>query len=478
MEKTAKKFSFGMSLLILAVLLVCIFVGVIVWELDPQIPIVIAALIAVIIAYFNGIKWNDLEESMVKAVNNVTPAMLFLLAMGIMLGTWLHSGVVPTMIYYGSKMISPSVFLPTAFLLCSATSLTTGDSWGTAGTVGVALMGIGMSFGFPMALIAGAVVSGSYFGDKLSPISDTTILASGVADVDVFEHIKYMLFTTIPSTVIATIAYFFLGRKYAVSVDISQVVELRDLLSETFNITPVLLLVPAFVILMIAFKAKPIPALIGGSVFAGILAIIFQGAAPIDVIDVMHYGVELNTGYEMIDELITGGGLDYVMWTISLIYCAMAFAGVLEGTGAADQIVDKIMTRVKKTGDLITATVVSSIFLNITTADQYLAIILPGRMYKDAYKRMKLHPKVLSRTLEDAGTLTSPLFPWNTCGAFIGSVLGVNPFAYLPYAILNWLNPIIAIIYGYTNWTIAYVDGEEAAGTDERPADEGGETEA
>lgn len=457
-----KRVSFGMSLLILALLLICIFVGVILWELDPQIPIIIATLLAVIVAYFNGIKWNALEESMVKAVNNVTPAILFLLAMGIMLGTWLHSGVVPTMIFYGSKMISPSVFLPTAFLLCSATSLTTGDSWGTAGTVGVALMGIGASFGFPLPLIAGAVVGGSYFGDKLSPISDTTILASGVAEVDVFDHIKYMLFTTVPSTIIATIIYYFLGRKYAVSVELSQVVELRDLLSETFTISPVLLLVPAFVILMIAFKAKPIPALIGGSVFAGILAVIFQGASFIDVIDVMHYGVELDTGHEMIDELIAGGGLDYVMWTISLIYCAMAFAGVLEGTGAADQIVDKIMTRVKKTGDLIAATVVSSIFLNITTADQYLAIILPGRMYKDAYRRMKLHPKVLSRTLEDAGTLTSPLFPWNTCGAFIGSVLGVSPFAYLPYAILNWLNPIIAIIYGYTNWTIAYIDEDGA----------------
>ena len=461
-----KKLSFGLSLLIMAILLICIFVGVILLGLDPHIPIVIATAISAGVAIISGMKWEALEESMVKAVNNVTPAILFLLAMGIMLGTWLHSGVVPTMIYYGSKMIAPSIFLPTAFLLCSATSLTTGDSWGTAGTIGVAIMGIGMSFGFPMALIAGAVVGGSYFGDKLSPISDTTILASGVSGVDVFEHIKYMLYTTVPSTIVATIVYFFMGLKYAKNVDVAQIAELRDLLGETFNINPILLLVPAFVIVMIVLKTKPIPALIGGSIFAAILAVIFQGASLADVLDVMHYGVELDTGYVMIDELITGGGLDYVMWTIGLILCAMSFAGVLEGSGAADQIVEKILKKVKSVGDLITATVVSSIFLNITTADQYLAIILPGRMYKEAYKRKNLHPKVLSRTLEDAGTLTSPLFPWNTCGAFIGSVLGVSPFAYLPYAILNWLNPIIAIIYGYTKYTIAYVDPakEEKAG--------------
>ncbi|MGI6708637.1 MAG: Na+/H+ antiporter NhaC [Dethiobacteria bacterium] len=460
------KLSFGKSLLIMAVLLVCIFVGVILWGLDPHVPIIIATVIAAIIAILSGMKWDQLEDGMVKAINNVTPAILFLLAMGMMLGTWLHSGVVPTMIYYGSKMIAPSIFLPTAFLLCSASSLTTGDSWGTAGTIGVAIMGIGISFGFPPALIAGAVVGGSYFGDKLSPISDTTVLASGVSGVDVFEHVKYMLYTTVPSMLIAMIAYFFMGLKYAKNVDLEQISALRELLGETFTISPILLLVPAFVIVMIILKAKPIPALIGGAIFAAILAIIFQGASLNEVFDVMHYGVALDTGHEMIDELIAGGGLDYVMWTISLILCAMAFAGVLEGTGAADQIVDRILAKVKSTGDLITATVVSSIFLNITTADQYLAIILPGRMYKEAYKRRNIHPKVLSRTLEDAGTLTSPLFPWNTCGAFIGSVLGVSPFAYLPYAILNWLNPIIAIIYGYAKFKIAYTDktGEETAG--------------
>ena len=453
-----KKLSLGKALLVIGFLLVSIFVGVIFWGLDPQIPIVITTVFAIIIAMINGAKWSDLQESIVKAINSITTSIVFLLVMGIMLGTWLHSGVVPTIIFYGSRIISPKVFLPTAFLLCSATSLTTGDSWGTAGTIGVALLGIALSFGIPAPVIAGAIVSGSYFGDKLSPISDTTVLASGTSGVNVFVHVKYMLYTTVPSMIIATIIYFFIGLKYSGDVNIDQINVINDLLSETFTITPVLLLVPVVVVIMIAKKVDPIPTLMVSAIIAAIFSIVLQGSSISEVIEVMHYGVELDTGNELIDDLIVGGGLDYVMWTISLIFCAMAFAGVLDASGITEAIVRKILSVVRSTGDLILATVVSAIFVNAVTADQYLAIIFPGRMFKDAYKDKNLDLKVLSRTLEDAGTLTSPLFPWNTCGAFIGGVLGVNAFAYLPYAILNWLNPIIAIIYGYTNFKIAYTD--------------------
>ena len=452
-------------------LLLSIFVGVIMWEQDPQIPIVISTIFAIVLSLFNGTSWDELEESIVKTINSITPSIVFLLAMGIMLGTWLHSGVVPTIIYYGSRLISPNIFLPTAFLLCSITSLTTGDSWGTAGTIGIALLGIGMSFGVPTPVIAGAIVSGSYFGDKLSPISDTTVLASGVCEVDIIDHVKYMLFTTVPSMIIAMIIYFFLGLKYAKHVEVEQILELHRLLVETFTISPILLLVPVAVLLMIVKKIKAVPALIGGAVFAAVFAMIFQGASLSEVVEVMHYGVEMDTGYELIDELIVGGGLDYVMWTISLIFCAMALAGVLDGSGVTEAIVNKILGIVRSTGDLILATVVSSIFLNAATADQYLAIIFPARMFKDAYVERNIDLKVLSRTLEDAGTLTSPLFPWNTCGAFIGSALGVSPFAYLPYAILNWLNPIIAIIYGYANLNIA--TGDKASETKEAVGVEG-----
>lgn len=458
MEKQNNNLSLGKSLLILAFLLVSIFFGVVLWGLDPQIPIVITTIFAAIIAIASGSKWDDLEESILESLNTVGQAMLVLLVIGMMLGTWLHSGVVPTMIYYGSKLISPNIFLPTACLLCSISSLATGDSWGTAGTVGIAIMGIGMGFGVPAPIVAGAVVSGAYFGDKMSPLSDTTLLSSAVAEVDLFEHIKYMLYTTVPTLVIALIAYFFIGLRYSQNINVDEINVLLDALKASVNINPILLLAPIFVIGMIVLKIKPLPALMGGTIMGSVFAMIFQSASLQEVFEAMHYGVALDTGNEMIDQLISGGGLDYVMWTISLIYCAMALGGVLKGSGALETIVKKILSGVKSTGGLIAATSITSIFLNITTADQYLAIIFPGEMYADEYRRRNIDAKVLSRTLEESGTLTSALIPWNTCGAFLMGVLGVSPFIYLPFAILNWLNPLVGILFGYLDFKIAYID--------------------
>lgn len=456
MEIEKSKLSLGKSLLIVLFLLVSIFVGVVLWELDPQIPIIMTAIFAAIIAIINGSKWQDLENSILRALGTVNQAMLVLLVIGMMLGTWLHSGVVPTMIYYGSKLIAPSIFLPTACLLCSISSLATGDSWGTAGTVGIAIMGIGLGFGVPAPIVAGAVVSGSYFGDKMSPLSDTTLLASAVTDVDLFDHIKYMLYTTVPSLLIALTAYFFIGLKYAKNIQIDEINVLLDALQSSVNINPILLLAPIFVIFMIIKKVEPLPALMGGTIIGSVFAMIFQSATLREVFEAMHYGVALDTGNEMVDTLISGGGLDYVMWTISLVYCAMALGGILEGSGALETIVNKILTKVKSTGDLIAATIVTSIFLNVTAADQYLAIIFPANMYRDEYERRDLDLKVLSRSLEEAGTLTSALIPWNTCGAFLMGVLGVSPFVYLPFAIFNWVSPMMGILFGYLNIKIAY----------------------
>lgn len=459
MEKKNKNLSLSKSFLILAFLLISIFFGVVRWELDPQIPIIITTIFAAIIAITSGSKWDDLESSILDSLNTVGQAMLVLLVIGMMLGTWLHSGVVPTMIYYGSKLISPNIFLPTACLLCSIASLATGDSWGTAGTVGIAIMGIGLGFGVPAPIVAGAVVSGSYFGDKMSPLSDTTLLASAVTNVNLFDHIKYMLYTTVPSLIIALVAYFFIGLKYAKNIQIEQINVLLDALKASVNINPILLLAPIFVIVMIVLKVKPLPALMGGTIIGSVFAMIFQSASLQEVFEAMHYGVALDTGNEMIDQLVSGGGLDYVMWTISLIYCAMALGGILKGSGALETIVGKILSKVKTTGGLIAATALTATFLNITTADQYLAIIFPGEMYADEYARRNIDAKVLSRTLEEAGTLTSALIPWNTCGAFLMGVLGVSPFIYLPFAILNWVNPLIGILFGYLDFKIAYTDG-------------------
>lgn len=464
-----KRVSFPQAIFIMATLLVLILVGVVGFGLDAQIPILLAAIITTIVAFINGIKWNQIEQNIYKSLSSVLQALIVLLIIGIMLGTWLQSGIVPAMIYYGGLVISPKFFLPTACLLCACTSLATGDSWGTAGTVGLALLGIGIGMGMPTGLVIGTIISGSYFGDKLSPLSDTTLLASASAEVNIFEHVKYMLYTTIPSLLIATIAYFFLGLKYANATDMVALTEMLEGLKEVVNINPVLLLAPLFVIVMIILKVNPIPALMCGALLGGVFAIIFQGSSLADVMGAMHYGVESDTGNELIDTLIAGGGLDYVMWTISLVFCAMILGGVMESAGVFYTIMEKVCSRVRTPGGLICATVLTCIFMNFTASDQYLAILFPANMYKDKYDEMGLDRRVLSRTLEDAGTLTSALIPWNTCGAFMTGLFGVGALTYLPFAILNWLNPIIAIVYGFTGFSVKYAEPAQAA---EAPAAE------
>ena len=451
-----KKVSFAQAIFIMLMLLAFVVVGVIVFELDAQIPILLAAVVTALIAMANGIKWQALEDSIIKSLASVLQAIVVLLIIGIMLGTWLQAGIVPSMIYYGGLLISPKFFLPTACLLCACTSLATGDSWGTAGTVGIALLGIGIGMGMPMPLVIGAVISGSYFGDKLSPMSDTTLLASGTCEVNIFEHVKYMLYTTVPSLCIALIAYFFLGLRYANAVDMAELTDFLNALKDVVNINPVLLLAPIFVIVMIILKVSPIPALMCGALMGSAFAMIFQGCTLADVLYAMHYGVEMDTGNEIIDSLIAGGGLDYVMWTISLVFCAMILGGIMEAAGVFSAIVEKAFSKVKTAGGLICATILTCIFMNLTASDQYLAILFPSNMYKGKYDELGIDRRVLSRTLEDAGTLTSALVPWNTCGAFLTGLFGVSPFVYGPFAILNWLNPIIAIIYGFTGFSIKY----------------------
>ncbi|MBQ0005665.1 MAG: Na+/H+ antiporter NhaC [Clostridiales bacterium] len=457
-ERIEKRVSLWQAIMIMLVLLAFIVVGVIIYGLDAQIPILLAAVFTTLVGFVNGVKWEKMEASIMNSLTAVLQAVVVLLVIGIMLGTWLQSGVVPSMIYYGGLVISPKFFLPTACLLCSMTSLATGDSWGTAGTVGIALLGIGIGMGMPMALVIGAVISGSYFGDKLSPMSDTTLLASGTCEVNIFEHVKYMLYTTVPSLCIALIAYFFLGLKYANNVDMAELTELLNGLKDAVNISPVLLLAPVFVIAMIILKVPPIPSLMCGALIGSAFAMIFQGCSLEEVLSAMHYGVAMETGNEVIDSLIAGGGLDYVMWTVSLVFCAMILGGIMESVGVFSVIVETMLAKVKTAGGLIATTVVTCIFMNFTASDQYLAILFPSNMYKGKYDELGLERKVLSRTLEDAGTLTSALVPWNTCGAFLTGLFGVGPLVYAPFAILNWMNPIMAIIYGFTGFSIKYKD--------------------
>jgi len=460
---TKKEASLMHAFIPIIVLVASLFIGITRLEADPHIPIIIAIIVASGVAIFSlGYKWEEIEKGAIETIQMSMQAILILMVIGTVIGAWILSGTVPTMIYYGLQVLSPGIFLVATALICAVVSVSTGSSWTTAGTVGVALMGVGQGLGIPMEIVAGAIVSGAYFGDKMSPLSDTTNLAPAMAGATLFDHIKSMFYTTVPSFIIALILYGIIGAKYAgQALDTANIDIILTGLSSNFNISPLLLLPPVIVIVLVVLKIPALPGLIAGTVVGGIFASIFQGAGLGDIIGAAHYGFEIESGIEMVDELLNRGGLDSMMWTVSLILLAMVFGGIMEKTGMLQAIGNSILRFANNTGSLIAATILTSIAVNFLAADQYLSIVIPGRMYKDVYDERGLDPRVLSRTLEDAGTLTSALIPWNTCGAFMQSALLVSPLAYAPYAFLNLINPIIAIIYGYTGFAIFKVDKNE-----------------
>jgi NhaC family Na+:H+ antiporter len=440
-----------------------------VYKLPPHMPLIFAAAVAAGVAIANKVPWDDVQAGMVHGINLAMGAILILMVVGTMIGTWIHGGVVPSMIFYGLKVLSPGIFLVATLVICSIVSLGTGSSWSTAGTVGVALIGVGAALSIPLPMTAGAIISGAYFGDKMSPLSDTTNLAPAMAGTDVFTHIRHMVYTTVPGYVIALILYALLGIRYAGGAMEAQQIDLMlDTMQANFTIHPVLLLPPLLVIVMVVKKIKPLPALLGGTVLGGIFAIATQGASLADSIAAAHSGYVSNSGVASVDDLLSRGGLMNMMETVALIICALAFGGIMERTGMLEAIARSLLKMVKGTGSLITTTVLSCIGMNAVASDQYIGIVIPGRMYKNAFEKQGLHPKNLSRALEDSGTLTSPLIPWNTCGAFMWATLGVYPLAYLPYAFMNLLNPLISIFYGFTGITMDKLEegegsGEEAA---------------
>ncbi|MDO4588953.1 MAG: Na+/H+ antiporter NhaC [Fusobacterium sp.] len=426
-------------------------------KLDVHIPIFISAIFAGLVAIISGCAtWNELEDGVVDTIKMSMRAVLILMIIGMVIGSWILSGIVPTMIYYGLKIIHPTVFLPVTVLICSIVSIATGSSWSTASTVGIALVGIGEGLGLPRPIIAGAIISGAYFGDKLSPMSDTTTLAPAMAGSNLFEHIKHMLYTTVPAYTITLIAFVILGFKKTAGgeVDTAQINEILNALEGAFNINPFLLLIPIFVIGMVIMKVPAIPGLFIGSLLGAGTAVLVQGASFKDALYSLHYGYVGNTGMPMVDELLTRGGLDSMMWTVSLIMCAMTFGGIMEKSGMLGRIAQEILKFANTDGKLILATILTPIFVNNVAGDQYLSLVIPGRMFKESYEERGLAPKNLSRALEDSGTMSSPLVPWNTCGAFMMSALGVGPWVYVPYCFFNIISPILSIIYGFTGFTI------------------------
>lgn len=454
-----KSISFGAALIPVVFLIFALSLVIGVLKQSPHIPLICASCVAAIVAYFHRYSWREIQKGMVHGITLALGAILILMVVGTMIGAWIQAGVVPSMIYYGLKILSPGIFLVATLVICSIVSLGTGSSWSTAGTVGVALIGVGKGLGIPVPIVAGAIVSGAYFGDKMSPLSDTTNLAPAVAGTDLFLHIRHMVYTTLPGYILSLVLYGWIGTRFSSGVlDVQNIETILLTLKSSFFIHPVLLLPPLFVIIMVIKKIPPLPALLGGTVLGSILAILTQSSSLADVILAAKSGYISDTGVTMVDELLTRGGLDYMMDTVALIICALSFGGIMERTGMLEVIAKSILRKVRRTGSLVTATILSCIGMNAIASDQYMAIVIPGRMYKSAFDEHNLHPKNLSRALEDSGTLSSPLIPWNSCGAFMGATLGVNPLLYLPYAFLNLSNPLVSIFYGYTGITMEKSD--------------------
>ena len=446
-EKTPRLPHVWEAVLSFSVLVAVMAVGIAVFELDAHIPMLIGAAFAACMAMRLGYKWTHVEKAMFDGIYQALLAVIILFVIGVLIGVWMTSGVVPSMIYYGLHILSPQTFLVSTLLICSVTSIATGTSWGTAGTIGVALMGVAIGLGINPGLAAGAVISGAYFGDKLSPLSDTTNLAAAMAGTDLFTHIKFMLKSTIPVYIVVIIIYVVMGLNASKGeASLSEVETIQNGIAQTFTISPFLLIPPIVVIALVAMKIPAIPGIFAGVVLGGIFGAIFQGNSLGDLMAAAYGGFESKTGIESIDKLLSNGGLANMMYSISLTILAMMFGGIMEKTRQLEVIVKAIMGGLKSITAFVAGTSLTALLSNITMPEQYISIVVPGRMYAPEYKRRGLHPKMCSNAVDSTGTVTSPLIPWNTCGVYMTTVLGVATIEYLPYAYFNLLGPIAVVI--------------------------------
>lgn len=448
-----------------------------------QIALILSAAVAAMVGIRNGYRWAEIERGIVQGISLAMGAMLILLVVGSVIGTWVLAGVVPTMIYYGLMVLTPSVFYAAACVICALVSLATGSSWTTAGTVGVALVGIAAAQDLHLGLAAGAIISGAYFGDKMSPLSDTTNLAPAMAGTDLFTHIRHMMWTTGPSLTLALLIFAVAGVMMPEPTDAVQLDGIMTSLREHFVIGPHLLLPAVLVIFLVVRRMPAFPALLVGALIGGVFALVFQQSAVLAFVNdpalpnwvallkgmwmALFDGYKLSSGNVALDELLSRGGMSSMLPTVWLIISAMMFGGAMETTQLLPKIASTILGMVRGTGSLVAATLLTSFGCNVIASDQYIAIVLPGRMFRAEYKRRGLHPKNLSRALEDAGTLTSPLVPWNTCGAFMAQTLGVATFAYAPFVFFNLINPLVSALYGFTGFTIERIDEDDPDGEEE-----------
>lgn len=427
-------------------------------EYSNQYILLIGGGVAAIVGFYNKVSINLMITDIWLNLKSVFIPIMILFLVGALAGTWLVSGVIPAMVYYGLQVLNPTIFLPASIVITAIISIATGSSWTTSATVGIALVGIGSALGIPSGMIAGAVISGAYFGDKMSPLSDTTNLAPAMAGTDLFTHIRYMSITTVPTIIITIIVFSIIS----LNIDTTGASDVSDLLftiSNTFNITPYLFVVPAVVIGLILIKTKPLIALGTGVVIAAVFAFIFQPevlnslstSKLTTLISSIFTDTQITTDNEKLNELFSSGGMKGMLWTIFLIACAMVFGGLMEAIGALAKITEELLKIASTVFGLFASTVVSCLGLNVLASDQYLAIVIPGKMFKQAFHDKGLAPENLSRTLEDSGTVTSVLIPWNTCGAYQSTVLGVSVADYFIYAVFNYLSPFMTLFFAAFN---------------------------
>ncbi len=428
--------------------------GELLGEYSNQFILLMGGIIASVVGFLNKVSLKIMIREIWENLKSVFVPIMILFLVGALAGTWLVSGIIPAMVYYGLQVLSPGIFLPASVVIAAIISMATGSSWTTSATVGIALVGIGTALGIPTGMIAGAVVSGAYFGDKMSPLSDTTNLAPAMAGTDLFTHIRYMTLTTVPSIIITIVVFGIIS----LNIDTTGTADISGLLNTiktTFNITPYLFIVPLSVIGLILFKIKPLISLGIGVVLAAIFAFVFQpeilnSLASSNfraIVNAVFVDTEIVTDNAKLNELFSAGGMKGMLWTIFLICCAMVFGGTMDAIGALAKITKELLKLASSIFGLFFSTVVSCIGLNAIASDQYLAIVIPGKMFKKAFEDKELAPENLSRTLEDSGTVTSALIPWNTCGAYQSGVLGVPVADYAIYAIFNWLSPIMTLIF-------------------------------
>ena len=470
MSRTKRQPNLAEALIPIIFLIILLTMNVLFWN-DTlrganQVALMTAAGLSGILGLRMGFTWTEMRDQIVKTIGTAMPAILILLLIGALAGTWLISGVVPALIYYGLDILKPDIFLFAAVLIGMIVSTATGSSWSTIATIGVATLGIGDAMGFDKAVVAGAIISGAYFGDKMSPLSDTTNLAPAVSGTDIFTHIRYMLYTTVPSISITLIIFLIMGFTTHSGQPPEHIKEVQATILHTFNINPWLFLVPLILFIVIIKKMPPLPALSIGVLLGAVAAVIFQPqiieglthitdnyakASYIGVMQAIYGPTHIATSNTNMNELFTTGGMEGMLDTIWLILSAMIFGGIMEANGMLRKITQSVLKLVKTDGSLITSTAISCIFFNITASDQYISIVVPGEMYHDAFEDRGLKPEVLSRTLEDAGTVTSVLVPWNTGGATQARVLGVPTLSYLPYAFFNIISPLMTVFFAYMN---------------------------